>query len=90
VLTVPLNRVERSSALAYLLKQDYAAFGRLVEDTPNLNQAQKIDLLSSALQLAAPGARIQYSEEAKRVIDDIVSVVSQETDRIVGLSAATS
>jgi hypothetical protein len=86
---MPLNRVERSSALAFLLKQDYGAFGRLVEDTPNLNQAQKIDLLSSALQLAAPGARIQYSEEAKRVIDDIVSVVSQESDRLVGIAATS-
>jgi hypothetical protein len=83
---MPLNRVERSSALAYLLKQDYAAFGRLIEDTQNLNQPQKIDLLSSALQLAAPGARIQYSEDAKRVIDDIVSVVSQESDRPIGIA----
>jgi len=84
---MPLNRTERSSALSFLLKQDYAAFGRLVEDTQNLNQPQKIDLLSSALQLAAPGARIEYSDAAKRVIDDIVSEINAETDRVVGIAA---
>jgi hypothetical protein len=82
-----LNRNERSLALACLLKQDYAAFGRLVEETQNLNQAQKVDLLSSALQLAAPGARISYSDEARRVIDDIVSVVNQDTERSLGIAA---
>jgi hypothetical protein len=78
---MPLNRNERSAALAYLLKQDYAAFGRLVEDTGNLNQQQKIDLLGSALQLASPGARIDYSDESRRVIDDIVAVVNQDAER---------
>lgn len=75
---MPLNRTERSSALSHLLKQDYAAFGRLVEDTLNLTQPAKIDLLSSALQLAAPGARIEYSDGARRVIDDIVSEINAE------------
>jgi len=82
-----LNRNERSAALAYLLKQDYAAFGRIVEDTQNLSQPKKIDLLSSALQLAAPGARISYSDEAKRVIDDIVSVVIEDTERTLSIAA---
>ncbi|MBO0864840.1 MAG: hypothetical protein J2P16_07205 [Mycobacterium sp.] len=76
-----LIRNERSAALAYLLKQDYAAFGRLIEDTTNLTREQKIDLLSSALQLAAPGARISYGEEARRVIDDLVSIINAEPDR---------
>lgn len=82
-----LNRNERSLALSYLLKQDYAAFGRLVEDTQNLTQVQKVDLLSSALQLAAPGARISYTDEARRVIDDIVSVVNQDTERSLAVAA---
>lgn len=86
---MPLNRVERSSALACLLKQDYAAFGRLVEETQNLSQPQKIDLLSSALQLAAPGARIAYSDAAKQVIDDLVSVINAESERLVGIAASS-
>jgi hypothetical protein len=69
-------------------KQDYAALGRLVEETQNLNQPQKIDLLSSALQLASPGARIQYSDAAKRAIDDLVSVINAETDRVIGIAAS--
>ena len=84
-----LNRNERSAALAYLLKQDYAAFGRMIEDTQNLSQPQTIDLLSSALLLAAPGARISYSDEAKRVIDDIVSVVNQDTERSLNIAASS-
>lgn len=84
-----LNRNERSAVLSHLLKQDYAAFGRLIEDTQNLNQSQKIDLLSSALQLAAPGARISYTDDAKRVIDDIVSVVNQDTERGLGIAASS-
>lgn len=84
---MPLNRLERSSALSYLLKQDYAAFGRLVEDTQNLSQPHKIDLLASALQLASPGARIAYSEAAKQVIDDLISTINQEPERIVDLAS---
>jgi hypothetical protein len=83
-----LNRNERVAAMSYLLKQDYAAFGRLIEDTSNLSQPRKIDLLSSALQLAAPGARISYSDEAKRVIDDIVSVVNEDTERTLTIAAS--
>lgn len=84
---MPLNRTERVAAMSYLLKQDYAALGRLIEDTQNLSQPKKIDLLSSALQLASPGARISYSDEAKRVIDDIVSVVNEDADRSLGIVA---
>jgi hypothetical protein len=87
---MPLNRVERSTVLSFLLKQDYAAIGRFVEETQNLNQPQKIDLLSSLLQLASPGARIEYSDATKRVIDDIVSVINAETDRVVGIAADTA
>lgn len=76
-----LTRNERSAALSFLLKQDYAAFGRLIEDTSNLSREQKIDLLSSALQLAAPGARISYGDDAKRVIDDLVSIINAEPER---------
>lgn len=76
-----LTRNERSAALSYLLKQEYAAFGRLVEDTNNLTREQKIDLLSSALQLAAPGARISYGEDAKRVIDDLVAIINSDQER---------
>lgn len=82
-----LNRVERSRALAYLLKQDYAAFGRLVEDTTNLSQPAKIDLLSSALQLAAPGARISYGDDTRRVIDVLVSVINGDREDNVRLLA---
>lgn len=84
-----LTRNERSAALAFLLKQDYAAFGRLIEETNGLNQPQKIDLLSSVLQLAAPGARISYTEEAKRVIDDIVTVVNADSERSLGIAASS-
>ena len=40
----------------------------------------------SALQLAAPGARIEYSDDAKRVIDDIVDEINQEPVRIHGIA----
>jgi hypothetical protein len=83
-----LNRVERSRALAYLLKQDYAAFGRLIEDTNNLSRDSKIDLLSSALQLAAPGARISYGDDSRRVIDVLVSVINGDQEDNVRLIAS--
>ncbi len=84
---MPLNRTERAAALSHLLKQDYAAFGRLVEDTQNLTQPAKIDLLSSALQLASPGARIEYSDEGRRVIDDIVSEITVEP--VIGIASGS-
>jgi hypothetical protein len=79
---MPLTRVERSRALAHLLKQDYAAFGRLVEDSSGLTQPQKIDLLSSALQLAAPGARISYGDDARKVIDDLVEIINADREHL--------
>lgn len=75
---MPLNRNERTTALTYLLEQNYPGFGRLIEETNNLSQPQKIDLLSSALQLASPEARITYAPETKRVIADIVGVLNAE------------
>jgi len=43
--------------------------------------------LSSALQLASPGARIEYSDEGRRVIDDIVSEITVEP--VIGIASGS-
>jgi hypothetical protein len=73
---VSLNRVDSNRALALLVMQEYGALGRLIEDTNHLNREQKIDVLSSLLQLTEAG-KIHYDPDAKRVIEDIVAVLGQ-------------
>lgn len=73
-----MTRRECNAALSALAKQDYALLGLILEDTPNLTMAQKVDALGSVVQLASPGARIDYSDDARRLIDDLVSVINQE------------
>ncbi len=46
-----LNRDERSTILAMLLRKDHEAFSRFVETNTNLTKDQKIELLSLDLQL---------------------------------------
>jgi hypothetical protein len=76
---MPLNRIERITALSLFAKQEYATLGRLVEETNNLNKDQKIDVLSSLVQLFATEAtRIQYSDDTKHMIEDVVSVLGEE------------
>ena len=74
---MPLNRVERIEALSLFAKQEYSALGRLIEESRNLNLAQKVDALGSLVQLLEVG-RIQYDAATKQVIDDILEVIGQE------------
>lgn len=52
-----LNRLEQAEALAHLLKEDYDAYTRLIEDAPCISREQKIELLGKALALTAQRVR---------------------------------
>lgn len=73
-----LNKVERISALTYFAKQEYASLGRLIEETSNLSQPQKIDALSSLVQLLTQVDRVEYAERTKQVIDDLMGVIGRD------------
>jgi hypothetical protein len=73
-----LTDAERITALTAFAKQEYASLGRLIEETSNLSQPQKIDALGSLVQLLTQVDRVEYTERIKGVIDDLMSVIGRE------------
>lgn len=77
---MPLNRTERIVALSLFAKQEYGTLGRLVEETANLTKDQKIDVLSSLVQLFATDAgRVTFDTATKQMIDDVIGVLGEES-----------
>ncbi len=72
-----LTRTEQTEALTHLLKEDYDAYGRLIEDTQSLSREQKIDFLYRGLSLAGLRVRLTSSDEqVQHAREELASVIT--------------
>lgn len=71
-----LNKTEQAEALTHLLKEDYAAYGRLVEDSAGTTREQKIDLLYKALAVADLRVKAVSMDEIQKARDELAYTIT--------------
>jgi len=72
-----LNRTEQTEALTHLLKEDYEAYGRLIEDSQSLSREQKIDFLHRGLSLASLRIRLSgQNEQVQLAREEIAAAIT--------------